>query len=253
MPIFYPPTVTFVANQGKYALAFGTGDREDLFSPALAGQEGRFYMILDPASNPASESLSSGPLTEASFQLIDVFSPGSTGDFLTAPLTGNQPGWVLRLAANERVVTKALLLSGLLVFSTFNPLSPDVCEFCGNGSVYALLATNANSIAGPDEDRAITVDGFAGRAVVTPTGMTTTGANGEQVDPFAAARIQGIRDNLMDLFPADCRFGSFSLNVERDDVEHFGHAGRVGAGLHRAQELDGALLSRPDRRRRLMT
>jgi hypothetical protein len=43
--------------------------------------------------------------------------------------------------------------------------------------------------------------------------MTTTTENGEQVDPFEAARIQGIRDNMMDLFPADCRFGSFSLNV----------------------------------------
>jgi hypothetical protein len=43
--------------------------------------------------------------------------------------------------------------------------------------------------------------------------MTTTGPGGEQIDPFAAARIQGIRDNLQDLMPADCRFGNFNLNV----------------------------------------
>ena len=118
-----------------------------------------------------------------------------------------QPGWVLQLAPSERVVTKALLLSGLLVFTTFHPISAELCEYGGNGSVYALLATNANSIAGPTEDRAIAVEGFAGRPVVTTTGMSTAGATGQETDPFEAARIQGIRDNLMDLFPADCRFG----------------------------------------------
>jgi hypothetical protein len=128
-------------------------------------------------------------------------------------LTGLQPGWVLQLAANERLVTKAVLLSGLLVFSTFQPFSPELCEYSGNGSVYALLATNANSIAGPTEDRATVVEGFAGRAVITPAGMAQAGADGQTTDPFETARMLQIRSNLMDLFPPDCKFGSFNLSV----------------------------------------
>jgi Tfp pilus tip-associated adhesin PilY1 len=214
-PIFYPPTVTFVASQGKYALAFGTGDREDLFGGVEGGSMGHFYVILDSGFQEGVGVLSSGPLTETSFQHIVAASPDLvTGDFLTAPLTGMQPGWVLQLADDERVVTKALLVSGLLVFTTFTPTYDAVlCEYCGLGNVYALLATNANSIAGPTEARALAVQGFAGRPVVTTTGATTAGATGGEVDPFEAARIQGIRENLMDLFPADCRFGTYSLNV----------------------------------------
>jgi hypothetical protein len=212
-PIYYPPTVTFVASQGKYALAFGTGERVDLFSSTFTGQTGRFYMILDPGFQPGVGALASGPLTESSFQQIDAFADGLDIDLLNSPLTGMQPGWVLQLAANERLVTKAVLISGLLVFSTFHPFAPELCDYSGNGSVYALLATNANSIAGPTEDRATTVEGFAGRAVITPAGMAQAGANGETTDPFDTQRMQNIRSNLMDLFPSDCRFGNFNLNV----------------------------------------
>jgi hypothetical protein len=104
---------------------------------------------------------------------------------------------VLQLAANERVVSKAILVSGLLVFSTFDPFSPELCEFSGNGAVYALLATNANSIAGPNQDRSTVIEGFAGRATITPAGMAQAGPDGEQTDPFDSERMQGIRENLM--------------------------------------------------------
>jgi hypothetical protein len=57
------------------------------------------------------------------------------------------------------------------------------------------------------------VEGFAGEPVVTSQGFTTRDGQGDTIDPFEAAQIRGIRDSLMDLFPADCRFGSFSLNV----------------------------------------
>ena len=44
-PIYHPPAVVFVAQRGQFALAFGTGDREDLWS--LDNQQGRLDMILD--------------------------------------------------------------------------------------------------------------------------------------------------------------------------------------------------------------
>ena len=46
-----------------------------------------------------------------------------------------------------------------------------------------------------------------------PAGMTTTDAQGDEVDPFDSSRIEAIRATLTSLFPADCRFGNFSLNV----------------------------------------
>ena len=60
--------VTFVASQGRYALAFGTGDREDLFLVSPADRRGRFYVILDPGFQPGRRVLSGGPLTETGFQ-----------------------------------------------------------------------------------------------------------------------------------------------------------------------------------------
>ena len=215
---------------------------QDLYSPALAGQEGRFYMILDPGfrrrrsvrrraahrgSLPADRTLSRRRRPATSSPLRSTaFSPDGCS----------------QLAPNERVVTKALCSRGSAGVHHLQSGAPELCEFGGNGNVYALLATNANSIAGLDEERAIAVEGFAGEPVVTPSGMSTTESDAARRWTRSRRReIQGIRHSLMELFPADCRFGSFSLNVERGAVEHLAAAGRLGAGLRLAEELDGAL------------
>ena len=49
--------------------------------------------------------------------------------------------------------------------------------------------------------------------MVTPTGATTAGATGGEIDPFEAARIQGIRDNLHGSLPGRLPVRNFSLNV----------------------------------------
>ena len=218
-PIFYPPTVTFVASQSKFALAFGTGDREDLFSVSAGGPGGS--VLHDPRPRLPTGRRGVVPAgsgtTQASFQGDRRVLPPRSG---RRPPHGSAhrqsyPGWVLHLAANERVVTKALAplrVAGVLHLQS--ALRRTSASSRGNVSVYALLATNANSIAGPDEDRAITVDGFAGRAVITPTGMSDRGTpSASQIDPFAAARTRGPKTICRDLMPADCRFGNFNLNV----------------------------------------
>mgnify|MGYP006136830485 CR=1 FL=1 len=46
-PIFYRPSVIFVTKLGKYALSFGTGDREDLWNNS--GATGRFFVFVASA------------------------------------------------------------------------------------------------------------------------------------------------------------------------------------------------------------
>jgi Tfp pilus tip-associated adhesin PilY1 len=210
-PIFFRPTVVFDAATGRYAIGFGTGDRSDLWSPSPPGQAGRFYLIVDPGYAEGAAELASGPLTEASFQRIAAGSSASGGNFLAAPVDGNLPGWVLELGDDERVVTDALAVSGLLSFTTFDPERPDLCSFAGTGHVYALLAPNADAAAGGRSERAIAIEGVAGRPMVTNAGFSQRGVR--ESDPFSTPRIHDVRSSLGDLFPADCRFGAFSLSV----------------------------------------
>ena len=44
-PIYFAPTLFYVSRLSRFALAFGTGDREKLWN--LDGQTGRFYLIID--------------------------------------------------------------------------------------------------------------------------------------------------------------------------------------------------------------
>jgi Tfp pilus tip-associated adhesin PilY1 len=209
--IFFRPTVVFDAGTGRHAIGFGTGNRSDLWSRSRPGQSGRFYMIVDLGYTAGAAELASGPLTESSFQRIAADSSASGGNLLAAPTSGNRPGWVLELGDDERVVTDALAVSGFLSFTTFDPERPDLCSFAGTGHVYALLASNADAAAGGAAERAIEIDGVAGRPIVTNAGFSQRG--GRESDPFSTPRIHDVRASLADLFPADCRFGAFSLSV----------------------------------------
>ena len=91
--LFFPPTVVFDANSGGYALAFGSGDREDMWSEALAGEEGRFYMILDTGfvdivETPPDGLRDGGVLTEADFLSTKAASANAGTDEVvgTVPL-----------------------------------------------------------------------------------------------------------------------------------------------------------------------
>ena len=210
--IFFRPTVVFDASTGRYAIGFGTGDRSDLWSRARPGRGGRFYLIVDSGYVESSEAIAAGPLTESSFQQIAAGSGASGGSFLETPLDGRLPGWVLELGDDERVVTDALAVSGFLSFTTFDPDRPDLCSFAGSGHVYALLATNGDAVAGAGAERAIAIEGLAGRPMATNAGFARRDARPGS-DPFEAQRIHDIRSSLGGLFPAGCRFGAFSLNI----------------------------------------
>ena len=214
-PIFYRPTVIFEGISGHYALAFGTGDREDIWGEEDPPEAGRFFMILDTGfvDLDLDGILDGGVLDETSFQSIAKTDAALAGAPLLAPLGLNRPGWVLQLGDDERVVTEALAISGLLVSSTFDPENPAACVFGGQANIYALLATSANAIGGATATRDRQVEGVAGRPFVSSQGFQTDDGGGGVEDPFAAADIQAIRQSLMGLFPPGCRFGSFSLNI----------------------------------------
>jgi type IV pilus assembly protein PilY1 len=210
--IFFRPTVVFDASTGHYAIGFGTGDRSDLWSSPRPGQSGRFYLIVDAGYVEGSTAIAAGPLTESSFQRFAAGSDASGGNFLQTPLDGKLPGWVLELGDDERVVTDALAVSGFLSFTTFDPDRPDLCSFAGSGHVYALLAANGDAVAGGGTERAIAIQGIAGSPIATNAGFNQ-GDPRSGTDPFEAPGIHDIRASLAALFPADCRFGAFSLNI----------------------------------------
>jgi len=116
-PIFFPPSVLFVTQLGKYALAFGTGNRENLWNND--GTPGRFYVILD---NDFKLATTTTPKVETDFTNVTNFAQAPAGsDFLANPPTGTQPGWYLELDADERIITKPFALSGILIFTSYDP------------------------------------------------------------------------------------------------------------------------------------
>jgi hypothetical protein len=145
-PIYLAPSILYVSRLGRFALAFGTGDRENLWN--LDGQVGRYYVILD--DNFTSGSL---PKTEANYEAIDVTATNaaSSTNFLVSPTTGKSKGWFLKLQADERVITSTFGLSGIIIFSGFQPqeIGTDpaaVCARGGSSHIYVVYTTNGNGV-----------------------------------------------------------------------------------------------------------
>jgi hypothetical protein len=146
-PIYFPPAVIFIPDPISFALAFGSGDREDLWSgvgQTTANGDGRFYMVLDTfttfdPSNPPT------PLTETALTQISLASGNSpNSNFLN-------PGWFFPLLDDERLISPASAILGVTVFSTFQPTITQVqnaiCASRGSSKVYVVLTTNGDAVA----------------------------------------------------------------------------------------------------------
>src|SRR5262249_50323789 len=92
-PIYLGATVMFVQSLNAYAVAFGTGDREDLWN-FTGNQEGRFYLIVDQGFTTAQN--------ESKYTQITPTGSSTTNDLVsaTSPPVGLNRGWYIRLAAN---------------------------------------------------------------------------------------------------------------------------------------------------------
>jgi len=214
-------TVIFVPERGQYALAVGTGDREDLW--ARSNQEGRFYMFLDRGFDVSDTTL---PVVEADLRPIDDNDTNVTNDFLREPPFG----WFLTLELEERVISQAFALSGVTVFSSFQPEEefPDadsgggaVCRRFGTSRSFVLNTTNANALLGSGEKFFVIEGGFLSPAFAETSQIKNPDSGGG--GPTAADLpddLANVIEEIKKLLPGACRFSNQNINIKavRDDT-----------------------------------
>lgn len=217
LPIFFPPTVLVVAETGQLALAFGVGDREELW--ALQGLEGRFFIISDENFTRTSTGL---PKLETNYTLID--SEGATNsseNFLLRPSAGNGRGFGITLNPDERIVAPAFSISGLTVFSTFEPQvvvdATGVCARTGDSRIFVVFSTNGDPILPPDTEGSTALRYMeVGDSLVTPpfVDQGATGNPGEEIRPPDETNWrEAVMDKLKELFPPRCKYAGYTVEV----------------------------------------
>lgn len=232
-PIFFRPSVIFVARLGLYAVAFGSGQRDNLWTYAAAGGE-RFYTFVDDSS----EAVVPLPYTEARLTPIALGDPQVSGANYLEDNAPGRRGWYLAFdaAANERMVTPPLTLSGLVFFSTYLPYlesTPDpaepkltVCEKRGDSRSYSLFVFSGNGAtldANGDWARYRKVDDvFVSEPFVeqfqtgNPAGAATTSPVPGDLD------FERLMEELKtELFSPRCRFNPsyrFDIRTVRSDT-----------------------------------
>lgn len=224
-PIFYSPVAFFVSSLNRFALAFGTGDRENLWQ--FAGQRGRFYMVIDDNFGPTQFASGFLPLDENDYQRIDPDGTAAPAgaDFVLNPSAGKQRGWFFDLDPDERVITQAFGLAGVVIFSSYQPsidieTNQDrelVCARGGDSRIFVVFANNANAL--------MTVDGQKSRfrsvpefvtnpyveqgATKNPNNQEDEQAHSEQLDPEQLE----IMETLKKFFPPCAKFGNYWISV----------------------------------------
>jgi len=220
-PLFFPPSVIFVAARGQFALAFGTGDREDLWEDA-PNDDGRFYLFVDDDLDAGTIGI---PFDQDDLRRIDLGTApvAAETDFLLSP-TSSVPGWFLPLEDDERVITQAFALGGVTVFSSFLPQvetstlggSEVVCANRGESRVYVLFTANGNAVFDT---------GLRFRSVpdLVTEPFTEVGQiknpvdSGDGSDPTAddlSEGLQEVMETLKTAFPDSCRFANYTINIK---------------------------------------
>ncbi len=165
-PLYYPPAVVTLGGGDQFALAVGSGDREDLWD--FDNQNGRFFVVVDDDfERPLG--VSDLPLTEDAFVNIDFDAPlvgvDSDGlpllnapDFLSAEAdlpdgTTARRGWVMRFPVEARISSRAFVLAGVLVFTFFQPqIDPELggdqalCRRTGLSRTFVVDVRNADAL-----------------------------------------------------------------------------------------------------------
>lgn len=107
-----------LALQGKVYLAIGSGDREHplLTQYPYANVTNRFYVYKDDLSVAAERNLDA----------LENYSANTSCNTPQALPNSTLNGWYMDLARGEQVVTSALIASGMVTFSTNQPVEPAV-------------------------------------------------------------------------------------------------------------------------------
>lgn len=148
--MYYPPAVFYDPTSNLFGLAWGTGNRQNLW--LSDSTTGRFYVMLD---NNIQSTTSGLPFTAANLVQLTpdgAAVPSSTNYLDNAPASGMQPGYYFELNAGERVLQEAVALSGILVFNSYEPStatggSSGTCIDSGTTRVFVLNIENGNAIS----------------------------------------------------------------------------------------------------------
>jgi len=214
-PIYLGATVMFVQSLNGYAIAFGTGDREDLWN--FNNIEGRFYLIVDQGFTSAQN--------ESKYTQVTPTGSTTSADLVsaTSPPTGLNRGWYIRLANNERVITKTFGLSGLIVFSSFQPQvtftssgSGPVCGKTGQSFVYTIYAKNGNPVLHDSSGNLVRYQEqnvFMAPPTIDQPTKNPNNPNRRSVAQLTPAQMD-IMKSLMSYFPKGTKFGNFFYTVE---------------------------------------
>jgi hypothetical protein len=232
-PLYHRPSVFFIAKLGKYGLALGSGDREDLWS--VNNQEGRFWVMVDDTNT------FSAPRDETTLSQIDPAQADVGGDLLLDPsLAPGSRGWYLSLNEDERVITDAFALSGVTIFSSFQPRTDITdengnpidagcdsrgrasterkCSKAGNSNIFGVNTTNANALLQNetgDNVRSVQTSTY----VSNPFAETGTskdvdaGDDGETADDLSQRHLD-IMESLKALFPTNCKFANYRIDIK---------------------------------------
>jgi hypothetical protein len=216
-PIFFRPSVVFNSKLGAYLLAFGTGDRDDLWNND--DQNGRFYVFVDDTDN-ASVTL---PMKESNFTRVLAAALPTGGTLETA--SAGRRGWYLVLDTNERVINDAFALSGVTFFSTFKPnvtvtttKDGPQCAKTGISRVFIVSTLNADPFVQPPSGvttpptRMFEVPNFVTNpfAEQGQTKNESTGVPEICDDPTKLA----IMNSMKALFPPTCKFSNYRIDIK---------------------------------------
>jgi type IV pilus assembly protein PilY1 len=224
LPFYFRPSVIFTPLLSpSFGLAIGEGDREDLWSVSPRG--GRFYVFADDTD------LAGGPILSSDLERLTPGSVNTSSDFLFEPDLSKRHGWYIELEANERVVADAFALSGITFFSTFIPevestVDPEnrklrLCSRRGDSRAFATLTNSGNGAlfdANSNRSRSMDVNTLVSRAfadLAISKAPPPTGGDGDPPTdpPPPPSNLDIIADELKKLFPSNCRFANYSIDI----------------------------------------
>ncbi|MEZ5313281.1 MAG: hypothetical protein R2862_06290 [Thermoanaerobaculia bacterium] len=225
-PIYLEAAVINVASTNRLAVAFGTGNRWDLWN--FSGQSGRFYVILDDnfadTDGDGVLDVSCGgctePLTESKYYAIAPGdSRGTTNLLYDGDGTGSLPGWYLTLDDNEKIITEAFSLSGITIFTSFVPTevsnADGTCTRAGSSRVFVVGTVTAAGYA-ENLDRYEEIPQFTTPPFVeqSATKNPEGGGAGTQHADYITDALAQIRDELKSLQSSRCRYANYTMNIK---------------------------------------
>jgi len=223
-PIYYRPSVIYVGRLGRYALAFGTGHRENLW--LTDGATGRLFLITDTGFTRQNELDGILPTNETQYVAVDpdfIDQGFADHDFVLNPQSGMFSGWYMPLQPNERLSAAPFTLSGVLTYTSFLPNvdvpggpddDPSLCRQIGSSLVYTVLATNADPLLpfGNGEYSRFRATPPVISDVFTEEGQTKN--PGGQNAPDLTEAQSRVFEYLKDFFPANCRFANYRVDIK---------------------------------------